>query len=130
VVRHLQHVGPQVEPGGHQLALGEQLGVAGQQYGARGGARPHDQRGVVHVGAVLVVDLGRRVHRTQHVHGERRPAQPLARAQRQDRRPVRLGDLAHVREGPAGERHRADGERPDGTPGQLRPVCCRHSLLV
>jgi hypothetical protein len=70
------------------------------------------------------------VHRTQHVHGERRPAQPLARAQRQDRRPVRLGDLAHVREGPAGERHRADGERPDGTPGQLRPVCCRHSLLV
>ena len=70
-MRHLEHVGPEVDPGAQQRLLGLDLGVAGQHdpQAAHGG--PQDQRGIVGVGAG-VVERRRRAEDVQPDRARRR----------------------------------------------------------
>src|SRR5262249_47747469 len=79
VMRQLEHIGPKVGARGEQACLRERLDVAGEQDGAAPGARPEHQRCVVHVRAVLRIDVARRLPRPQYLQDPPWPAQSLAR---------------------------------------------------
>jgi hypothetical protein len=81
VVRHLEHLRPQVRAAVQELGLGVELDVAGQQDPpCRGGRAEHDRR-VVDGRAVLPVDVLRRPGGGQDVEREGGPGEAPARGQ-------------------------------------------------
>lgn len=81
VVGHLQHVGPDVRPGGEQILLGLDLGVTGQQDPDAADLGPQDQRRVVRVRMGVVV----RPARSQDVQVHGADVQVGARRRAEDR---------------------------------------------
>jgi hypothetical protein len=118
VVGHLEDVRAQQRPGAEQVGLLGQLRVAGQQDRASGRGRPHHDRSVVHLGAVVRVDEGGRMRRPQHIEGETGPGQPLARGQRDQWHARRRGLSRDIAQRPPGLVDRTDADPAHGPPVQ------------
>ncbi len=126
VVGHLEHVGAQRNPRREQVCLACQLDVAGEQHRARRGSCPHDQRTVIHRGAVVGIDPLRGVGRTDDLERQRGPCQPLPGHQPDERRACRRGLPAHQLKRPtrlSGRPDRNGARRPPAQrPGQPADV--------
>jgi hypothetical protein len=148
VVRHLEHIRVQRRAGREELPLRGHLDVPAEQHGAGRGRRPDHHGAVVDRGAVVRVDVLRRVLRAHDLQRQRRPREPRPRGDPQHgnarcpglaadalQRPPRLvdrpdGDAAH---GPAAQRpgepadvirvkvtDQHEGNRRDAQPAQAR----------
>jgi len=118
VVGHLEDVRAEGLPGGEQIGLLGQFGVARQQDRACRGGGAHHQGGVVHRRAVVRVDVARRMRRPQYVEGEAGPRQPASGGQRDQRHPGRCDIPGDTAQRPCGLVDRAYGDPADRAPAQ------------
>jgi hypothetical protein len=129
VVRHFEHLRPQVRATVQEIGLGVELHVAGQQDAAGRCGRPEHDRGVVDGGAVLAVDVLRGAVGGQDVEREGRPREAPARGQLEHRRADLRGLLCDPPEGP-GRLARRPQRDPAGRPAPQRAGEAAHVIGV
>jgi hypothetical protein len=112
VVRHLQDVRVQRHPRGEQLRLGGDLDVPAEQHRSGGRRRPDDDRAVVHLRAVVRIDVFGGMLWREHLQRQPGPDQPDAGVDLDDLRARRRGLPAHPLQRPHRLVDRTDGHRP------------------
>jgi len=107
-MRHLQHVGVQVDARLQQLLLRAELHVAGQQHPSHRGLRRQHHGVVVELGADVAAERGG--HRSdwgEHVESQLRPLQRLTGCELHHGHPVPGSHRLHPPEGVRGQMQRA-----------------------